>query len=281
MSELSSKPVEALFNHWRTQGDAPAGQAMAQRVSDWFYAVTTCRLGDAHGREPLQRACVRFQQGILGVNTPAELTEWSHGLLMEEVQKAGGRIGGGDFPNQLTTGRSPTELLNEVVGRLEPRQVALLAMAYDPSIPHESVTAAADKMGGYPLAVLRARLACKRALHDGAGIGFSELPHEPNLDLGPLPLYEAGRMTKESEETGFEKWMLTDMRLCKDIAEFGVFAQAIRAGALRGAAAAAPKRPAKGSNDSRAVPTLTPARLAGLGLALLVAAAAWLLFGQT
>lgn len=294
MSELSTKPIDFLFNRWRTQGDGAAGQAMAQRFSDWYYAVTTCRLGDAHGRGPLQRACVRFQQGILSVTTPAELTEWSHGLLMEEVRMAGGRIAGGDFPNQLTGGRSPSELLKQAAGKLKPEHVGLLAMAYDPEVEQEAVITAAESLGGYPFAVLDARLAAKRALNEGAGIAFSELPEAPNLDRGPLPLYEAGRMQKEAEEASFEKWMLTDMSLCKDIAEFGVFAQAIRAGALRGlkvkSAAAAPAAPprlapaaaeADGGGRSRAALPLVLAGLAGLlGLGLLVAAGVWFFLGR-
>jgi hypothetical protein len=297
MSELSNKPVDTLFTRWRSQGDAAAGQAMAQRFSDWYYAVTTCRLGDAHGRGPLQRACVRFQQGILSVTTPAELTDWSHGILMEEVRMAGGRIDGGDFPNALTGGRSPSDLLKQSLGGVDAAHVALLAMAYDPEVPHEAVTTAAEALGGYPFAVLQSRLLCKRALHEGAGVGFSDLPESPNLDRGPLPLYEAGRMSKEAEEAGFEKWMLTDMQLCKDIAEFGVFAQAIRAGALRDIVAKQAARPAppppprkagatggdeaEPTSPARAAVPLVLAGLVGLGgLGLLVAVAAWYLFGR-
>lgn len=300
MSDLANTPTATLFKQWRSQGDAAAGQAMAQRFSDWYYAITTCRLGDAHGRGPLQRACVRFQQGILTVTTPAELTEWSHGLLMEEVRMAGGRIAGGDFPNQLTGGRSPTELLGSVTGQMRAEDVELLSLAYDSATAIETVTARAEGMGGYPVAVLNARLALKRALRDGAGIAFSEVPESPNLDLAPLPLYEAGRISREAEEAGFEKWVLTDMRLCKDIAEFGVFAQAIRAGALRGATLA----PAKAKASSKPVPALAPSAasagdpdneatsvvgkaaiplaifiaLGAIGLTLLGGAAVWILF---
>ncbi|GDX83094.1 hypothetical protein LBMAG42_49050 [Deltaproteobacteria bacterium] len=280
MSDLSTTPTPTLFKQWRHQGDAAAGQAMAQRFSDWYYAITTCRLGDAHGRGPLQRACVRFQQGILSVTTPTELADWSHVLLMEEVKMAGGRIAGGDFPNQLTGGRSPTELLQQVAGRLEPGVVRLLTAAYDSEVPLEEVTALAETMGGYPFAVLHARLAAKRALRDHAGVAFTEVPDSPNLDLAPLPLYEAGRMPREAEETGFEKWMLTDMGLCKDIAEFGVFAQAMRAGALRAAvakssAAPAVKSASKGAElaaagSEEAAAEAAPPGMAGVAIPLVI-----------
>lgn len=296
MSDLASTSTANLFRQWRTQGDGAAGQAMAQRFSDWYYAVTTCRLGDAHGRAPLQRACVRFQQGILSVTTAAELTDWSHGVLMEEVRMAGGRIAGGDFPNQLTGGRSPTELLRKVAPALPADQAQLLSMAYDTDVAQDEVVARAEALGGYPFAVLAARLALKKALRDGEAVPFGEVPDAPNLDLGPLPLYEAGRMGKEAEEAGFEKWMLTDMRLCKDIAEFGVFAQALRAGALRGVQAA-PKPAARPPEPSRpaapapaeeedapspiakaAVPVVIVAALGLTGLAMIAVALGWMLF---
>ncbi|MBM4366018.1 MAG: hypothetical protein FJ102_07365 [Deltaproteobacteria bacterium] len=235
--DLATAPTAILFKQWRG-GDGASGQAMAQRFSDWYYAITTCRLGDEIGTEPLRRACVRFQQGILGVTTAADLTDWAHGVLMEEVRMAGGRIAGGDFANQLTGGRSPSELIVSACTPSNIAELRLLAAAYDSSLPLDQVKADAERMGGYPLAVLQARLALKRALRDRAQVTFSEVPDSPNLDLAPLPLYEAGRMEKEADETGFEKWMLSDMKLCKDIAEFGVFAQALRAGALRARAAA-------------------------------------------
>ena len=240
MSDLSKTPTATLFKQWRNQGDAASGQAMAQRFSDWYYAITTCRLGDAHGRAPLHQACLRFQQGILRVTSTAELNDWSHSLVLEEVKQAGGRISGGDFPNQFTSGRSPTELLKEVAARIQPGEARILAAAYDTGVPLAELTAEAEANGGYPVAVLRARHAVKRALRDHAGVAFTDLPDSPNLDLAPLPLYEAGRMAREAEETSFEKWMLTDMGLCKDIAEFGVFAQALRGGALRSLRVAAP-----------------------------------------
>jgi hypothetical protein len=229
MADLQNLPTQTLFKQWRN-GDAASGQAMAQRFSDWYYAVSTCRLGDAHGRAPLQRACVRFQQGILSVGGPGDLVEWAHGILAEEVRMAGGRIAGGDFPNQITGGRSPIELLGKAAAVLAADQVRLLSMAYDSNVPLETVEATAEGMGGYPISVLRARYALKRWLRDHCEVPFGVVPEEPNLDAAPLPLYEAGRMGSELEEAGFEKWMLTNMTLCKDIAEFGVFAQALRAG---------------------------------------------------
>ena len=234
MADLPTLNAQQLFKQWR-DGDGDAGQAMAQRFSDWYYAVTAARLGDQNGRGPLQRACTRFQQGITGVTEPKDLADWAHRIVAEEITMAGGRIVGGDFPSLLTAGRSPTEILKQARGKLSASQVKLISHAYDSSFPMDQVMREGESMGGYPYAVLRARYDLKRLLREQFAIGFTEVPAEPNLDNGPLPLYEAGRMANPQEEAGFEKWLLTNMGLCKDIAEFGVFALALRAGAFAGA----------------------------------------------
>ena len=230
MSELNTVAPQQLYRQWRG-GDAASGQAMAQRFSDWYYAVTACRLGDQHGRTPLQRACTRFQQGIVSVTNPNDLADWAHGILSEELRMAGGRIPGGDFANALTRGRLPSEILARARSAMPAAQVRLLAHAYDARYPFERVAKEAEALGGMPFAVLDARYALKRWLRKD-GVSFSETPENPNLDYAPLPLYEAGRMSNSSEEDGFEKWMLQNMSLCTDIAEFGVFALSLRNGAF-------------------------------------------------
>lgn len=263
----SNATPSALFKQWRG-GDAAAGQAMAQRFSDWYYAITTCRLGDEHGRGPLQRACVRFQQGILSVTTATELADWAHSIVAEEVSMAGGRIAGGDFPSRLTNGKPPSELLALVLKHLKPDSARLLNLAYDSAVPLDELQKAAESMGGYPFAVLQARLDLKKELLKSAHVAFSEVPDSPNLDLAPLPLYEAGRMASGPEEAGFEKWMLTNMPLCKDIAEFGVFAQALRAGAFR--PQVVPAAAARSQVSVLDDPDASPATKVALPIALLV-----------
>ncbi|MES2641174.1 MAG: hypothetical protein V4850_16920 [Myxococcota bacterium] len=265
MSDLRTVPTTQLFRQWRG-GDRDSGQDMAQRFSDWYYAVTASRLGDALGRVPLQNSCTRFQQGIGTVATESELVGWAHDILAEELATAGGRIAGGDFPNQITAGRSPTELLAIARKGLPTETVTLLAHAYDSSWPIDELNKEAEGQGGMPLAVLRARYTLKRWLQQNATVGFTEVPDEPNLDYAPLPLYEAGRMSSAAEETNFEKWLLSNMALCKDIAEFGVFALALRAGAFRGAAPSsvptrpmtppAPPKPTPGATIAAVVPPL-------------------------
>ena len=243
MSDLAGQTTQQLFSRWRT-GDATAGQAMAQRFSDWYYAISASRLGDTNCRPALERACKRFAQGVASVTEAGKLADWAHGIIAEEIRMAGGRVTGGDHPNALTNHRSPTELLTSVRKHLTDQQVRLLSLSYDAKANLEVVKKEADAAGGYPLAVLEARYALKRALRANESVPFTEIPEKPNLDWGPLPLYEGGRMTEGNEEKAFETWMLSDLVLCKDIAEFAAFALALRGGALRSSAAsAAPTQP--------------------------------------
>ena len=231
MSDLAGQTTQQLFSRWRT-GDATAGQAMAQRCSDWYYAISASRLGDSNCRPALERACKRFAQGVASVTEAGKLADWAHGIIAEEIQMAGGRVQGGDHPNALTNHRSPTELLRSAKGQLTDQQARLLSIAYDSQTDLGTVRTEAEAAGGYPLAVLEARYALKRALRANEGVPFSEIPERPNLDWGPLPLYEGGRMTEGNEEKAFETWMLSDLTLCKDIAEFAAFALALRGGAF-------------------------------------------------
>ncbi|RME20118.1 MAG: hypothetical protein D6798_21230 [Deltaproteobacteria bacterium] len=234
----STATVQQLFKKWRGERDADAGQEMARRFSDWYYAITAARLGDRQGRAPLEAACQAFEQGIVQVTKTSDLVDWAHAIVQREVERAGGRVPGGDYPNALTRKRSPTELLQGARHSLPPHQVELLDLAYDSGVDQDTLEARADPHGGVPDAILEARYALKRYLRDVAGVTLDVVPDQPNLDLAPLPLYEAARMATAQEEAAFEKWLLSDLTLCKDVAEFAAFAHALRAGALKPAATA-------------------------------------------
>jgi len=231
MSQLEAS-VEDLFKKWRG-GDAEAGQAMAQKFTDWYYAVSASRLGDTQGRAPLQQACAAFAQGISTVTRTADLTRWAHEIIQRELDGAGGRIGGGDFPNALTGHRSPTELLGRIRSHLKPDQVALLHATYAPDMTVEALTDLAEEHGGWPQAVLEARYAAKRALRDVTRVNFAVVPDAPVLDRAPLPLYEAARLASREEDAAFEQWLVTELDLCRDVAEFATFSHALRAGAFQ------------------------------------------------
>jgi ribosome modulation factor len=224
-----AESAQQLFKRWQS-GDGAAGQAMAQKFTDWFYAIAAVRLGDQAGRVPLERACQSFAAGITGVPRSGELVPWAHGIVSAEIKAAGGRTPGGDFPNALTGNRPPTRLLERARQHLTEHQVELLAMTFDSQHSLAQLESRAEELGGWPHAILDARYALKRVLRRSEGVNFSVAPESPDLDRAPLPLYEAGRMASADEEAAFEQWLLTDIDLCRDVAEFATFAHALRTG---------------------------------------------------
>lgn len=233
MAESADVTVQQLFKKWRS-GDAEAGQSMAQRFSDWYYAIAAVNLGDRKGRQPLDRACQAFAQGIVNIQRPGDLVEWAYGLIQQEVTTAGGRISAGDVGNALTGNRPPSKLLREARRGLDPDQVQLLHLVYTGSRDTAAIDRLAESQGGMPAAALRARYTLKRLLRTNASVGFQETPLELNLDRGPLPLYEAGLLAGAEEIDAFEKWMLGEAGVCRDVAEFAAFTHALRAGMLVG-----------------------------------------------
>jgi hypothetical protein len=190
--------------------------------------------------------------------------DWAQGIIQQELSAAGGRIPGGDFPNALTERRSPSELLASAWQDLPAAQLSLLSHAYDAGFPLEQLIAESEAAGGYPIAVLRARLDLKRWLRDSRGIPLAVVPDEPDLDCAPMPIYEAGRMSSPIEEARFERWMLSRFDLCRDVAEFAVFSLSIRAGALRRVEQPVQPAPAVPA----AAPQASSARAGGRGLLL-------------
>ena len=232
MAESADVTVQQLFKKWRS-GDAEAGQSMAQRFSDWYYAIIAVNLGDRKGRQPLDRACQAFAQGIVNIQRPGDLVEWAYGLIQQEVGAAG-RTTVGDVGNALTGNRPPSKLLREARRGLDPDQVQLLHLVYSGSKDTAAIDRLAEGQGGMPVAALRARYTLKRLLRTNANVGFQETPLELNLDRGPLPLYEAGLLANAEEVDAFEKWMLGEPGVCRDVAEFAAFTHALRAGAMVG-----------------------------------------------
>jgi hypothetical protein len=251
MADPAALSSHQLYKQWRG-GDAEAGKAMAQRFSDWYYAITTARLGDENARGPLERACATFQQGIVNVTKSSQLVDWAHDIVAKEVDAAGRRNTGGDFPNALTKNQSPTTLIRTAAAKLDAAQIELLQKAYSVSANAETIANLAAKSGGFPGAVYRARHALRQALQSEAGIAFTTSPDPENLDWGPLPLYEAGKLASAAEERAFERWMLQDPIVCREIAEFASFAHALRAGALQG------KQPAARTGAKSLTPGTSP-----------------------
>jgi hypothetical protein len=228
MQATESRSTRDLFKDWR-HGDASAGQAMAQRFADWYYAIATSRLGESGGRAACEAACGKFSQGIVGVTEVRNLVPWAHEQIADELVRAGSRARDGDEANAYTLHQSPKAILAQARVAL-PVEVALLEACYGGRVTTDDIDRMSEPLGGNPLGILRARYRVKAWLREQLGIPFEVTPSEPNLDRAPLPLYESGRMATPAEETSFEHWMISDLDLCRDIAEFAQFALALRGG---------------------------------------------------
>lgn len=237
MTETSSSTtVIQLFRKWRS-GDEASGQEMAQRFSDWYYAISTIRVPGTAGRPPMESACQQFAQGIVTVTRPRALVDWAHDVLEKELSTSGYGLDamaqtGSDHPNAMTRNRSPSELLQSVAGAVPADLLNVLALAYDANTSLATVDAAAEPLGGTPFAMLQARYAIKRALRTSQDVPFAVAPDEADMDRAPISLYEANRLASGREVGDLEKWLLSDIDLCKDIAEFSAFVHALRGGAL-------------------------------------------------
>jgi hypothetical protein len=249
-----TRSPQDLFKAWRS-GDGAAGQAMAQKFADWYYAIAVSRLGEGRGRAPCDAACARFGQGVVGVTEGRALVKWAHGIVVEEVAKGGGAARDGDEPNAYTANQSPKALLGAAKAAL-PAEIGLLEAVYGRTMDEAGQARLAEPLGGLPMGVLVSRYRVKSWLKANKGIPFAVTPDKPVLDRAPLPVYESGAMANENEIAQFEQWMLSESDLCRDIAEFATYSVALRGGIKSTGKAAGPA--AKAAAPSKATPAPTP-----------------------
>jgi hypothetical protein len=193
MAEPAAVSSHQLFKQWRS-GDAEAGKAMAQRFSDWYYAITTARLGDEKGRGPLRARMRRVPAGHRRVAQGEPALDWAHDIVAKEVDAAGRRNTGGDFPNALHEEPVAHEPRPHGSGqarrgtdRAAPEGVQRLANA-------DTIANLAAKSGGFPGAGLPGRHALAQALQSEAGIEFTTSPIPRTSTGARCPLYEAGKL---------------------------------------------------------------------------------------
>ena len=150
MSDTDTRTTKELFRQWRS-GDPEAGQIMAQRFADWYYAIATSRLGESLGRDPCQKACERFGEGVVNVTDVRALVKWAHGLIDEEVKNVRAeRVEDGDEASAYTANKSPKTLLVRARSAL-PQEVELVETCYRRAVPDEEIEKLAEPLGGMPL----------------------------------------------------------------------------------------------------------------------------------
>lgn len=218
MSKAMHISPETLYHHWR-KGDASSGQALAQRFTDWYYAIAANRLGEDAGDVPFRAACKKFSKGVASVDDARRLLGWAHGIAVQQIHATTptGRVADGDLANNFSRKASPKQLLVQARDAL-PHEMHLLENAYlGRPVPD-------------PLAVLTARYEVKGWLADQLDLPFKVLTDTPDPDRIPLVFYEAGHLASDSEDTSFELYMLADADVCQDVAEFAHFAIALRGG---------------------------------------------------
>lgn len=217
---------------------------MAQRFADWYYAISTSRLGEARGTDPCRASCKRFGDGIVQVSDPKVLIPWAHKILGEEMKNAGHRAEDGNEPSAYTAQQRPKDLL-EVARRSLPNEINELEQLYNGKSTNTT-----------PMALLKARNDVKRWLRANAQVPFKVVPEEPNPDRAPITHYESGLLEGSRSQIKFERWMLSDVEICQDIAEFAPFAIALRGGmpAETATQASAPPAPSSGSKAAQTTP---------------------------
>jgi hypothetical protein len=218
MPKATHSSPETLYHHWR-KGDASAGQALAQRFTDWYFAIAATRLGEEAGDVPFRAACKKFSKGVASVDDARRLLGWAHGIAVKQIHAttATGRVGDGDLSNNFSRKASPKQILLKARAAL-PHEMHLLENAY----LGRKVTDLQQ--------VLNARYEVKSWLRTHLDLPFKVLPNKPDPDCAPMVLYEAGRLANEAEDTTFELYMLADVEVCQDVAEFAHFAIALRGG---------------------------------------------------
>lgn len=239
--------INSLFQKWRS-GDRAAGNAMVQRVNDWFLAIATARLGEAAAKGAARAATEAFVADVARVPDGRRLRAWAHQLAVEHIHSAGKPKRGTESPSAYTRSISPVRLWAKV-HRALPNEAKALARAYQAGDAHPSWSDA-----------LNARYAIKRWLRD-AGLPFRVCPDAPDPDLAALAAYEAGHLT-EPHAYEVERWLLTDADACRDLAEFAHLAIALRAGLTEAAApkpAAQPTPPPPSATAAPAQAHATPA----------------------
>ena len=210
-----AEPIEKLFINWYNNEDPEAASKMVYRFELWFDSLSLFYLGENSQKQQIyKKICQTFSSNIKQIRKPKELVPFAHDILHKTLPKE--ILTEKDYTSSMLNERSAGDLIKEVWGNLSPSEQSILLQNYQSSEPVSNL---------YKL--LSARASLKRLLQQ-VGINFMILEQNPDPDLIPLPLFEAGKLKSKDEERYFEYWLLNVESVCRDIAEFAPFTQALK-----------------------------------------------------
>ena len=99
MPQADKRSPTSLFNDWKRRNDTDAGQELAQRVADWYYALATSFAGETKGAQLADQACNQFGTGVGRLDNEEDLIPWAHDIINREFQKLGGNAKGLNHPS--------------------------------------------------------------------------------------------------------------------------------------------------------------------------------------
>jgi 4'-phosphopantetheinyl transferase EntD len=72
---------------------------MAQRFTDWYFAIAATRLGEDGGDPAFREACTQFSRGVGKVADARRLLGWAHTIARKQIESAtpGGRVADADL----------------------------------------------------------------------------------------------------------------------------------------------------------------------------------------
>ena len=226
MSENIHEPIHDLFNHWRN-GSGEAGQTMAQRIADWYYAIAVTHLGEADGQDACESACGQFSANAANFSSSSELVHWCQDTIHHTMGRHTPGVASMTMTGTFTLDCPPRELL-AIAWQELPDDMLILAHCYGGDTDMKTLTSLSEQGSGFPLEILNARTRLKTWLHSQHDVPFSISESAISADWATMPIYESGRMTDPMEIRQFESWLLDTPDLSRDIAEFAHFAIALR-----------------------------------------------------
>mgnify|MGYP000007852221 CR=1 FL=1 len=163
MSEHLHDSVHDLFNRWRN-GSSEAGQEMAQRVADWYFALAVTHLGEEQGQVACEAACSTFSTGAANFASSEELVHWCQDTIHHAMGRKRPGVASMTMSSSFTLDCPPKELI-AIAWQELPEELLILTHCYSSKTKVSALVELCEKGDGYPLELLKARDRRKTWLH--------------------------------------------------------------------------------------------------------------------